>query len=239
MKKRPPTAPKAAGIPAAKKKPAIDPLDEIPRHLSFLDDYEVCTHARPVGGINTQIVTAKIFVQQSEPSSYVPVIHPSGEYLDIKWTTPEWHRRAQMMKNGYDAMYRAAGVAEDDVPEMHGDKLTAYRDACEKTTNQFSDGRVVKTMRIKLSDPVKTDVGFATVEGPRGYPGYALELQRVPNSNLRISVLTVDMYGKKPPPNKPPVATPFYSSDADNGDDSDDDRKPRGKKDNSRRSMQT
>jgi hypothetical protein len=214
---------KASPAKAPVKKTDRDPImDEVPD--DWRNDVVVWTHYKKLNGLSTQIVSARFSVPGSFASDYKPVIHPSGMYLDLVWKQPGWYRRPQSLKDAHEARWRGAPGAEklkDD-----SSKVTNYRNANSQTTNQFPDGHVVKSQRIKLSDKVKTDSGFAIIEGPvrngAAYPGYGLDIQQIPGSNTVIYWFNVDMYGAKPPDVTKSAPSPVFACNTRTNDDSDD-----------------
>jgi hypothetical protein len=222
MKKATVKAPPAAKTSTAKKTDRDPIIDEVPD--DWRNSYTAWTHYKKVNGLTTQIVSARYNVPGSLAADYKPVIHPSGMYLDLVWKEPAWYRRAQGLKDAHEARWRGiSGVAalKDD-----SSKVTNYRNANAQITNQFPDGQVVKTQRIKLPDRVKTDVGFAIIEGPvrngQPYPGYGLELQQIPGTHTVIYWFNVDMYGAKPPDVSKAAPTQFFACNTRVNDDSDD-----------------
>jgi hypothetical protein len=223
-KKKVPTPVKA---PVAKKdKVEKDLRDEIPWEKRFYCDFISCTHSRIVHGTNKEMLTVKFFPANGRPTDYKCVIHPSGQYLDLLQTQPEWHRSTQMIKEGYKMAFQRTADCGVRVSPLNVDKIQAFRDAFEVEKNNYPDGIVVKTMRIKLSTQVKTE-GFATCEGPNGYLGYSYEIQ-TDEDDVRTCVFTVDMFTSKPPPIAKPAEPAFYFSDTNtNNDDEDYDVRPR------------
>jgi hypothetical protein len=178
-----------------------------------------------VYGTNTEMVTVKFFPANGRPNDYKPIIHPSGLYLDLQQKQPEWHRNPQMIKEGYKMAFQKTVDRGGRVPPMNVDKIQSFRDAVEAEKNNFPDGIVVKTMRIKLTTPVKTE-GFATCEGPDYYPGYSYEIQ-TDEDDVRTCVFTVDMFSAKPPAVTKAAEPAFYYSDTNtNNDDEDYDVRP-------------
>jgi hypothetical protein len=216
-------AAKPSPAKAAPKVAARDPIiDEIPD--DWRNDYVAWTHYRKINGLSTQIVSVRFQVPGSLATDYKPVIHPTGQYLDLVWKQPPWYRRPQSVKDAHEARWR--GSAGFEKLKDDSSKVTNYRNSNSLTTNQFPDGQVVKIQRIKLDDQVKTDVGFATIEGPprngAPYPGYGLEIQQLPGTHTVIYWFNVDMYGAKPPDVTKAAPTPMYASNTRNNDDSDD-----------------
>jgi hypothetical protein len=212
--------PPAKTTAPAKKQDRDTIMDEIPD--DWRNDYVAWTHYRKANGITTQIVSVRYNVPGSLSADYKPVIHPSGQYLDLVWKQPQWYRRPQSLKDAHEARWR--GVTAERLTD-DSSKVTNYRNANALTTNQFPDGQVVKTQRIKLPDQVKTDV-FALIEGPirngAPYPGYGLEIQPIPGTNTVLYWFNVDMYGAKPPDVAKAAPSPIFACNTRANDDSDD-----------------
>jgi hypothetical protein len=227
-KKKTPTLVKKDPTPKKEKAVEKDLRDEIPWENRFYCDFTQATHARMVYGVNTEMVTVKFFTAGGLPSDYKPIIHPSGQYLDLQQKQPEWHRDPGMLKKGYMMAWQSTVDRGVRVAPMNVDKIQAFRDAGQLETNNYPDGVVTKTMRIKLTTPVKTDHGFATCEGPEDYPGYSFEIQ-VDDHDTRTCVFTVDLWSARPPAIKKAAEPFFYYSDTNSNDvdDEDHDVRPR------------
>jgi hypothetical protein len=166
-------------------------------------------------------------VPGGDEADYIPVMHSSGEYLDIIWKVPTWFRRAERLKKEHVFLW--AGHPTHTIMDNN---LVSFRATNKEVNDGFPEGQVVRTHREKLPTKVNVDAGFATTEGPQDhafqngivYKGYALAVHQHPtNTAESLNVFRVDMYGARKPnvkKNAPP--TKVVVSDAV-GDDSDDD----------------
>jgi hypothetical protein len=215
-----PTIPKLP--PKSKKAATVAGIQPVPSNQEIHFSYTCWEHYKQnAAGMNQQLVTARFFVPGSLGDEFVPVIHPSGDYLDLKWLVPDYYYNADGVVKGFLARWR--GWVNK---RINGSMIGGFRNVRSEVVNSFPDGQVVKIQRIKLPVRVKTDA-FASCEGPitNGvpFPGYALEVHSHPrNDECLLYIFVVDMVGAKPPDYTKPKAAPvFRAGDGRPADDTD------------------